>query len=133
MRALTHALTRTPAPRRRGQATAAEMYDVVKILMMGGGYTPTNTAEVIDLNQSSPQWRYVAPTASARRQLNATILADGSVLANGGTRVTGFSEESRGVLTTDATGEPNATYFCGGLGSLTPTEFRRSESADVFS
>lgn len=29
-------------------------YDAGKILILGGGYTPTDTAEVIDLNQSNP-------------------------------------------------------------------------------
>ena len=33
------------------------MYDDGKVLVMGGGDPPTNTAEVIDLNASSPAWR----------------------------------------------------------------------------
>ena len=33
------------------------MYDNGKVLVMGGGDPPTNTAEVIDLNASSPAWR----------------------------------------------------------------------------
>ena len=33
------------------------MYDNGKVLVVGGGDPPTNTAEVIDLNASSPAWR----------------------------------------------------------------------------
>ena len=33
------------------------MYAPGKVLVMGGGDPPTNTAEVIDLNQPSPTWR----------------------------------------------------------------------------
>ena len=33
------------------------MYDNGKVLVMGGGDPPTNTAEVIDLNASTPAWR----------------------------------------------------------------------------
>ena len=70
---------------------SAVMYDPGKILVMGGGDPPTNTAEVIDLTKSSPTWRAVAPMAVARRQLNATLLPDGKVLVTGGTRYGGFN------------------------------------------
>ena len=59
--------------------------------MMGGGDPPTNTAEVIDLNQPSPTWRAVGSMAFARRQLNATLLPDGTVLVTGGTSSPGFN------------------------------------------
>ena len=36
---------------------SAVMYADGKILLVGGGDPPTNTAEVIDLNQASPTWR----------------------------------------------------------------------------
>src|SRR5207244_8048436 len=45
----------------------------------------------IDLNQSSPAWRSVAPMSIARRQLNATVLPDGTVLVTGGTSGSGFN------------------------------------------
>jgi hypothetical protein len=77
---------------------SAVMYDNGKILTMGGGYAPTNSAEVIDLNQGSPSWRLVGSMAKPRRQLNATLLADGKVLVNGGTSATGFTEESGAVF-----------------------------------
>ena len=70
---------------------SAVMYDAGKILMMGGGL-PTATAEVIDLNAGAgAAWRSVAPMVVARRQLNATLMADGSVLVTGGTNAAGFN------------------------------------------
>ena len=56
-----------------------------KVLVMGGGDPPTKTAEVIDLNAASPVWQWTGSMAYARRQLNATLLPDGKVLATGGT------------------------------------------------
>ena len=70
---------------------SAVMYDDGKVLVIGGGDPPTNTAEVIDLNAASPAWRSVAPMAVARRQLNATLLPDGQVLVTGGTSGPGFN------------------------------------------
>src|SRR5205085_8132368 len=70
---------------------SAVMYAPGKIIYVGGGDPPTNSAEVIDLNQPSPAWRSVAPMAFARRQLNATILADGQVLATHGSSGPGFN------------------------------------------
>ena len=43
------------------------MYDDGKVLVMGGGDPPTNTAEVIDLNAPKPAWRSVASMAFVRR------------------------------------------------------------------
>jgi hypothetical protein len=71
---------------------SALMYDAGKIFMVGGGDPPTATAEVIDLNAgASASWRAVASMAIARRQSNATILADGKVLVTGGTNASGFN------------------------------------------
>ena len=72
----------------RGYGSAV-MYAPGKIFVMGGG-PPTNTAEVINLNNSLPTWQAVAPMAVARRQHNATLLPDGTVLVTGGTSKTGF-------------------------------------------
>ncbi|HET9603432.1 MAG TPA: galactose oxidase-like domain-containing protein [Gemmatimonadales bacterium] len=68
---------------------SAVMYDAGKILLVGGG-APTATAEVIDLNDGSP-WRYVGSMRVPRRQLNATLLADGTVLVTGGSNASGFN------------------------------------------
>ncbi len=70
---------------------SAVMYAPGKVLYVGGGDPPTSSAEVIDLNQGSPSWRSVAGMAYPRRQLNATILADGQVLVTHGTSGAGFN------------------------------------------
>ena len=44
---------------------SAVMYAPGKVLVMGGGDPPTNTAEVIDLNQPSPSWRAVSSMANS--------------------------------------------------------------------
>ena len=75
---------------------SAVMYQPGKILYAGGGRT-TNTAEIIDLNQAKPVWRWTGSMAYARRHLNATILPDGTVLVTGGTSGTGFSDEPLAV------------------------------------
>ena len=84
---------------------SAVMYAPGKILVMGGGggdcsavqSVPTNTAEVIDLNQPSPTWREVDSMEFARRQLNATLLPDGNVLVTGGTSSCGFNDPAGAV------------------------------------
>lgn len=68
---------------------SAVMYEPGKILLVGGGYT-TATAEVIDLNAGAT-WRPVQPMSVARRQHNATLLADGRVLVTGGSNTTAFN------------------------------------------
>jgi Domain of unknown function (DUF1929)/Glyoxal oxidase N-terminus/Galactose oxidase, central domain len=71
---------------------SAVMYEPGKVLIVGGGGNPpTATAEVIDLNASSPRWTSTGSMAFARRQLNATLLPDGTVLVTGGTSASGFN------------------------------------------
>lgn len=70
----------------------AVMYDDGKIFIAGGNdQDPTATAEVIDLNQPSPAWRYTTPMAHERNEGNGTLLPDGKVLMTGGTMSGGFS------------------------------------------
>ena len=89
--AVRGALSRIGSARYRDYGSAV-MYAPGKVLVMGGGDPPTNTAEVIDLNQPSPTWRAVGSMAFARRQLNATLLPDGNVLVTGGTAAPGFND-----------------------------------------
>ena len=63
---------------------SAVMYEPGKILYVGGANPPTNTAEIIDLNQASPEWTLTGSLAYARWNLNATILPTGDVLVTGG-------------------------------------------------
>jgi len=69
-----------------------------RVLLIGGGDPPTATAEMIDLNVASPVWRYMAPMSTARRQHNATLLPDGTVLVTGGSRGSGFDNKSAPVF-----------------------------------
>jgi hypothetical protein len=73
------------------------LYDDGKVLIVGGSDPPTNTAEVIDLNASTPAWRSVSPMTYKRRQINATLLADGTVLVTGGSSSPGFNEPAGAV------------------------------------
>jgi len=73
------------------------IYDAGKILLVGGGDPPTNTAEVIDLNASSPVWSYTGSMANVRRQHNATALPDGTILVTGGSSGSGFDNSSAPV------------------------------------
>jgi hypothetical protein len=80
---------------------AAVMYTPGKILMAGGGFTPTASAEVIDLNAATPAWRFTGSMAHARRQVTGTVLPDGKVLITGGTSAPGFDNESGAVYSAE--------------------------------
>jgi hypothetical protein len=68
---------------------SAVMYDVGKILVVGGG-SPIASAEMIDL-LGARAWTPAGVMSPARRQINATLLADGTVLVTGGTNASGFN------------------------------------------
>jgi Domain of unknown function (DUF1929)/Divergent InlB B-repeat domain len=68
---------------------SAVMYEPGKILLVGGG-GPTSSAEKIDLNVGG-NWQSAGAMRVARRQMNATLLADGTVLVTGGTNASGFN------------------------------------------
>jgi hypothetical protein len=76
----------------------AVMYDHGKVLKMGGSDPPTATAEIIDINAGTPAWRYTQPMNYPRRQANATILPDGTVLVTGGSSGSGFDNSASPVL-----------------------------------
>lgn len=69
----------------------AVMYQPGKILYVGGGDPPTASAEVIDLNAATPQWRFTTPMSVPRRQISGTLLPDGRVAITGGTSAAGFT------------------------------------------
>ncbi len=80
---------------------SAVMYQPGKVMIVGGSDPPdglpTASAEVIDLNDPVPSWRYTGQMQYPRRQFNATILPDGKVLATGGTSAAGFSDPAGAV------------------------------------
>lgn len=79
----------SPGPQRVTNALPFEYGTVTeyapgKVLVVGGNVNGTAEAEVIDLNETNPRFRAVAPMHYARRQHNATILPDGRVMITGG-------------------------------------------------
>ena len=77
------------------------LYDDGKVLTVGGHDPPTATAEVIDLNEPSPSWRYVGSMTYPRRQHTATLLPDGTVLVTGGTSSPGFNDATGAVFSAE--------------------------------
>ena len=77
------------------------MYESGKILLVGGGDPPTNTAEIIDLNAPSPAWQNTGSMSTARRQANATVLPDGKVLISGGSSGPGNDNANFPVYATE--------------------------------
>ncbi len=80
---------------------SSAMYAPGKVIYVGGGNDagsdlPTANTEVIDLTAATPTWRPAAPMHYRRRQHNATVLPDGSVLVTGGTAGPGFNDVSPG-------------------------------------
>jgi hypothetical protein len=86
---------------------ASVMYDTGKVLIVGGNPMnplldpaqnfPSATGEVIDLQAGSPSWRSIAPMSVGRRNLNATLLPDGTVLVTGGSAMWGKDSPSGAV------------------------------------
>ncbi len=74
------------------------VYLDAKVYIIGGGDPPTATTEVIDLDVSSPSWRYVSSMTTRRRQHNATLLPDGTVLVTGGSSGSGFDNSGAPVF-----------------------------------
>ncbi|ADO72671.1 galactose oxidase-like domain-containing protein [Stigmatella aurantiaca] len=81
-----------------GRAYGGAVYLDGKVLLVGGGDPPTNTVELIDLNQPSPTWTSQSPMRVARRHHNTTLLPDGTVLVTGGTQSGGFDDRGGAVF-----------------------------------
>jgi hypothetical protein len=75
---------------------SAAMYDIGKVIYVGGGDPPTATAEIINLNLPSPAWQLTGSMAGPRRQNNVTVLPDGTVLCTGGSASPGFDTADGG-------------------------------------
>jgi hypothetical protein len=74
------------------------MFNNGQIMAVGGGGTPTATAEIINLNSPVPAWTYTGSMANPRRQNNATLLPDGTVLVTGGSSGIGFDDNASPVF-----------------------------------
>lgn len=107
---------------------SAVMYDAGKVLIVGGGDTPTNTAERIDLTAGGA-WTSAGAMAVARRQQNATLLADGKVLVTGGSNATGFntSPTTSAVLAAELW-DPGTPTVWKPLASMTHNRLYHSEA-----
>jgi len=79
----------------------AVMYDVGKVLDVGGSNPPTATSEIIDLNATTPAWKFTGSMHFPRRQHNAVILPDGKVFIVGGSSASGFDTSTSPVLPTE--------------------------------
>ncbi|MBV9531521.1 MAG: DUF1929 domain-containing protein [Bradyrhizobium sp.] len=96
--------TWTPGPSRKlglRDYAPSVMYDTGKVIFIGGGLDentnlPANGAETIDLMDAEPVWRMTSPMHFRRRQHNATILPNGTVLVTGGTQGPGFNNLDEG-------------------------------------
>lgn len=96
----------TPSWTSRGVAPmsngVAAMYRPGKVLMSGGGVNGVGnpsrtTASRIDMTEATPTWRTLAPMAYGRFNHNLVVLANGDVLAVGGS-VTVTSSDTVGTL-----------------------------------
>ena len=69
-----------------GYSESSATYAPGKILRAGGGDPASGQSAVVDMTAPTPAWRSVEPMAFPRRRMNLPILADGTVMAVGGTR-----------------------------------------------
>lgn len=137
-----------PAANRGSDATAA-MFRPGRILQFGGA---SNGAVVIDINGASPTITATQAMSSQRRLANATILADGQVLATGGSSswnsLTGVNNSAEiwnpgtGLWTRGASGDrarlyhatalllPDATVLVAGGGAPGP---QVNTNAEIYS
>ena len=86
------------------------MYEPGKILIVGGDDPPLASAEVIDLNQQNPSWQPVGSMSVARRQQNATLLPDGTVLVTGGSSGAGFNNSGAPVYAAELWNPSTGTF-----------------------
>src|SRR5262249_58401287 len=57
-----------------------------RVMNFGGGNPATASTEIIDLSAAKPAWQPAASMSSGRTQMNATLLPNGKVLAEGGSQ-----------------------------------------------
>ena len=69
-----------------GYAESSAMYEPGKIIRSGGGDPSIANTAIVDMTAANPQWKQTSPMHFPRRRHNMVILADGEVMAVGGTR-----------------------------------------------
>jgi hypothetical protein len=79
----------------------AVLYSPGKVAFFGGSNPPTATSETIDLNATTPAWKFTSSMHFPRRQHNAVILPDGKVFIVGGSSAGGFDTSTSPVLPTE--------------------------------
>ncbi|WP_096301203.1 fibronectin type III domain-containing protein [Jatrophihabitans sp. GAS493] len=95
------------------------MYRPGKILYSGGAplidaqVGSKNNTAVVDLNAATPTWRQTAPMAYNRIYHNLTMLADGTVLAVGGSATSDQTVITTGVLPTEIWNPTTETWTTG--------------------
>jgi YVTN family beta-propeller protein len=96
-----------------GGTSSAAMFRRGRILQMGGGST---RALVVDVNGASPAVTATQSNSSMRHRVNATVLADGRVVATGGSGVNNELEDvnNRAEIWSPASGQ----WLQGAEGSL---------------
>ena len=73
-----------------------------RVLLAGGRQNPpAATAELLDPAAPAPAWTPTGSMSFARRQLDLTLLPDGTVLATGGTAAPGFNDPAGEVLSAE--------------------------------
>jgi galactose oxidase len=87
-----------PASKYGSRTYGPAVYVDGKVFLIGGGDPPTPTVEMADLHATMPVWNDVASMTASRRQLNATLLPDGTVLVTGGSSGSGFDNDDAPVL-----------------------------------
>ncbi|MEP7189466.1 MAG: carboxypeptidase regulatory-like domain-containing protein, partial [Roseiflexaceae bacterium] len=69
-----------------GYAESSAMYAPGKIIRSGGGDPAIVNTAIVDMTAANPQWKQTSSMNIPRRRHNMVILADGEVMAVGGTR-----------------------------------------------
>lgn len=107
-----------------GPTSTAVMYDVGKILQVGGNgrYNGDNTvssslATTIDINGATPALRDVAPMKYGRQWATATVLPTGKVAVTGGSTF-GDTAGGNAVLATETWDPASATWSVGASGAV---------------
>jgi Domain of unknown function (DUF1929) len=102
------------SPTYTASTASAVMYQPGKILQFGGQW---NGALVIDLTAMKPKWHTTGSMSSVRQWVNGTVLADGRVLATGGSAV---ANTLTGVNNAAEIWNPNTGTWTVGASGLTP-------------